>query len=98
QDLRRRRRHRAGNGPPSLGKLDLRPECAGPQGASRPRRLCGLVAGSRRYQGRPLLVTGGSFVVDDSGSATLTMTTGVDPREFRTMEITAQSPGNGALS
>jgi hypothetical protein len=47
---------------------------------------------------RPLLVTGGSFIVGDSGSATLTMTTGVDPREFRKMEITAESPGNGALS
>ena len=47
---------------------------------------------------RPLLVTGGSFIVDDSGSATLTMTTGVDPREFPKMEITAESPGNGALS
>ena len=47
---------------------------------------------------RPLLVTGGSFIVDDSGAATLTMTTGVDPREFPKMEITAESPGNGALS
>ena len=46
----------------------------------------------------PVAATGGSFIVDDSGSATLTMTTGVDPREFRTMEITAESPGNGALS
>ena len=46
--------------------------------------------------GRELLVTGGSFVVGQSGSATLTMTTGVDPRQFRTMEITAESPGNGA--
>lgn len=46
---------------------------------------------------RPLLVSGGSFVVGKSGSATLTMTTGVDPRQFRTMEITAESPGSGAL-
>ena len=45
----------------------------------------------------PVLVTGGSFVVRDSGSATLTMTTGVDPRQFRTMEVTAESPGDGAL-
>jgi len=45
----------------------------------------------------PELVTGGSFVVDDSGSATLTMTTGVDPHQFPTMEITAEKPGNGAL-
>ncbi len=45
----------------------------------------------------PLLVSGGTFVVDNSGSATVTMTTGVDPRQFRTMEITAESPGNGAI-
>ncbi len=46
---------------------------------------------------RPQLVTGGSFVVGTSGSATLTMTTGVDPRQFSVMEITAESPGDGAL-
>ena len=45
----------------------------------------------------PLLVSGGTFVVDNSGSTTVTMTTGVDPRQFRTMEITAESPGTGAL-
>jgi hypothetical protein len=46
----------------------------------------------------PLLATGGSFVVGLSGSATVTMTTGVDPtQQFRTMEITAESPGNGAV-
>ncbi len=45
----------------------------------------------------PLLATGGSFVVGGSGSVTLTMTTGVDPRQFSTMEITAESPGNGAI-
>jgi hypothetical protein len=45
----------------------------------------------------PLLATGGSFVVDNSGTAAVTMTSGVDPRQFRTMEITAESPGNGAL-
>jgi hypothetical protein len=44
------------------------------------------------------VTTGGSFVVGNSGSATLTMTTGVDPRQFRTMEITAEPPGSGALS
>lgn len=44
----------------------------------------------------PLLATGGSFVVGKSGSATITMTTGVDPtQQFRTMEITAEQPGNG---
>jgi len=54
-------------------------------------------AGPGSASRHPLLVTGGSFVVGKSGSATLTMTTGVDPRQFRTMEITAESPGNGAL-
>jgi hypothetical protein len=45
----------------------------------------------------PLLATGGSFVVGNSGSAIVTMTTGVDPtQQFRTMEITAESPGDGA--
>jgi hypothetical protein len=47
---------------------------------------------------RPQFVSGGTFVVDNSGSTTVTMTTGVDPREFRTMEVTAESPGTGALS
>ena len=47
---------------------------------------------------RPQFVSGGTFVVDKSGSTTVTMTTGVDPREFRTMEVTAESPGTGALS
>ena len=51
--------------------------------------------GNSRHRLR--LATGGSFVVGKSGSATLTMTTGVDPRQFRTMKITAQSPGSGAL-
>ena len=45
----------------------------------------------------PQFVSGGTFVVDNSGSATVTMTTGIDPRDFRTMEVTAESPGTGAL-
>jgi hypothetical protein len=45
----------------------------------------------------PQFVSGGTFVVDSSGSTTITMTTGVDPRQFRTMEVTAESPGTGAL-
>jgi hypothetical protein len=49
---------------------------------------------------RPLLATGGSFVVGNSGSTMVTMTTGVDPtQQFRTMEITAESPSkDGALN
>ena len=46
----------------------------------------------------PQLVSGGTFVVDNSGSTTVTMTTGVDPRDFRTMEVTAEPPGTGALT
>jgi anti-sigma-K factor RskA len=42
------------------------------------------------------LVSGGTFIVDASGSATVTMTTGIDPRDFPIMEITRQSPGSGA--
>ena len=53
-------------------------------------------AGPGSTPDHPVVVTGGSFVVGSSGSATLTMTTGVDPRQFRTMEITAGSPSNGA--
>jgi anti-sigma-K factor RskA len=54
-------------------------------------------AASGSTEPHPLLVSGGTFVVDNSGSAAATMTTGVDPRQFRTMEITAESPGDGAL-
>jgi anti-sigma factor RsiW len=44
-----------------------------------------------------LVVSGGTFIVDSSGSATVPMTAGVDPRDFRTIEITVESPGTGAL-
>jgi Anti-sigma-K factor rskA/Putative zinc-finger len=45
----------------------------------------------------PKLVSGGTFVVGKSGSATLTMTTGVDPHHFRRMKITVEQPGSGRL-
>ena len=54
-------------------------------------------AASGSTRAHPLLVSGGTFVVGNSGSTTVTMTSGVDPRQFRTMEITAEYPGNGAL-
>ena len=54
-------------------------------------------AASGSTRAHPLLVSGGTFVVGNSGSTTVTMTSGVDPRDFRTMEITAESPGNGAM-
>ena len=46
------------------------------------------------------LASGGSFVVDNSGSTTVTMTIGVDPtQQFRQMEITAETPSkDGALN
>jgi Anti-sigma-K factor rskA/Putative zinc-finger len=43
-------------------------------------------------------VAAGTFIVSPSGSGTFTMTSSADPRNFQTMEITAQSPGNGALA
>jgi hypothetical protein len=51
-----------------------------------------------RNKAHPGFVSGGTFVVDRSGSATVTMTTGIDPTQFPTMEITAESPGTGALT
>lgn len=42
--------------------------------------------------------SGGTFLVAASGDRTFDMTSAADPREFRTMEITLQSPSNdGAL-
>jgi hypothetical protein len=46
----------------------------------------------------PQFVSGATFVVDQSGSATVTMTTGIDPTQFSTTEVTAESPGTGALT
>jgi anti-sigma factor RsiW len=47
--------------------------------------------------GRPghrLLFSAGTFVVlGDDGSGTFSMTSAVDPHQFRTMEITAETPG-----
>lgn len=42
-------------------------------------------------------VSAGTFVVPPGGSGTFTMTSSADPREFQSMEITIQSPGNGAF-
>jgi hypothetical protein len=41
-------------------------------------------------------VSAGTFVVGDNGSGTFSMTSAVDPHQFPAMEITAESPGNGA--
>jgi anti-sigma-K factor RskA len=39
-------------------------------------------------------VTAGTFVVPPGGNGTFTMTSSADPRDFPSMEITIQSPGN----
>ena len=41
-------------------------------------------------------VSVGTFIVMDTGSRPFPMTSAVDPHEFQTMEITLESPGNGA--
>jgi hypothetical protein len=51
---------------------------------------------ARRSNGHLKLVSGGTFVVGKQGSTTVPMTTGVDPRDFPIMVITAESPGDGA--
>jgi Anti-sigma-K factor rskA len=54
-------------------------------------------AGPGSTQLHPILTASGTFVVGNSGQTTVTMTSAADPRHFRTMEITAESPGDGAL-
>ncbi len=51
---------------------------------------------ARRSNGHLKLVSGGTFVVGQQGSTTVPMTTGVDPRDFPIMVITAESPGPSA--
>jgi len=54
-------------------------------------------SGPKSSPANRMFVSGGTFVVGKSGSATLTMTTGVDPRVFRRMKITVEQPGSGRL-
>jgi hypothetical protein len=49
--------------------------------------------GPRRPGGRQV-VSAGTFIVGDNGSGTFSMTSAVDPHQFRTMEIIAESPSN----
>jgi len=44
----------------------------------------------------PVLISAGTFSVGPSGSADVSMWTAADPRQFRTMEITAESPGDAS--
>ena len=48
--------------------------------------------------GHQKVASAGTFLVPDSGSGTFSMTSAVDPHQFRTMEIRIESPNkNGAL-
>ena len=50
---------------------------------------CWYVSGGHRK-----VASAGTFLVPDSGSGTFSMTSAVDPHQFRTMEITIESPSN----
>jgi hypothetical protein len=48
--------------------------------------------------GHRQVASAGTFIVPDSGSHTFSMTSAVDPREFKTMQIRLEEPGpNGAI-
>jgi len=53
-------------------------------------------AGSGNKSRHPVLISAGTFSVGPSGSADVSMWTAADPRQFRTMEITAESPGDAS--
>jgi anti-sigma factor RsiW len=45
---------------------------------------------------QPILITAGTFTVDANGNGTMQMWSAADPRQFPTMEITEESPGDAA--
>jgi len=48
--------------------------------------------------GHPQVASAGTFLVPDSGSGTFSMTSAVDPRQFKTMQIRLEQPGaTGAI-
>jgi hypothetical protein len=53
-------------------------------------------AGSGNRSRHPVLISAGTFSVGPSGSADVSMWTAADPRQLRTMEITAESPGDAS--
>jgi hypothetical protein len=53
-------------------------------------------AGPGNRPGHANLITAGTFTVDRGGSATVQMWSAADPRTFRTMQITAEQPGDAA--
>ena len=46
--------------------------------------------------GHPDLITAGTFTTGSSGIATVQMWSAADPRAFPTMQITAQTAGDGS--
>jgi hypothetical protein len=51
-------------------------------------------AGPGNRPGHANLITAGTFTVDHGGNATVQMWSAADPRTFRTMQITAERPGD----
>ena len=51
-------------------------------------------AGAGNRPGHPDLITAGTFVVDYGGNGTFTMWSAANPAQFRTMQITAEQPGD----
>jgi anti-sigma-K factor RskA len=52
--------------------------------------------GSDGRPGHPQLITAGTFTVGGSGTATVQMWSAADPRTFPTMQITAETAGDGS--
>jgi len=53
-------------------------------------------AGPASRPGRPRLITAGTFTVSRTGTATAQMWSAADPRTFPTMQITAETSGDGS--
>lgn len=51
--------------------------------------------GPANRPGHRQLITAGTFTVDHSGNEVVTLSSAADPRRFKIMEITAESPGDG---
>lgn len=51
-------------------------------------------AGPGNRPGHPDLITAGTFTVDSTGNATVQMWSAADPRQFPTMQITAEQAGD----
>ena len=53
-------------------------------------------AGAGNKSGHPILISAGTFSIGRSGSASVSMWSAADPRQFRTMEITAGTAGDAS--